>query len=195
MMETMEHDGTPARRSDRIQSSGGAPPPRRVLFFSVLVLWGIVWPVHPASSLAQVTYVVRFRLEKSTFLRGEPVFCQFVIGVEMVSGRMASHAEGIKSVLEGVEWCAQNGVQSRTHIWCNTPGSLYEPRPAPPTEYFLTISLERHKILQKYDMYFPAGAWPAYSSTCHRCGYLSADSDFQWLLGTGQAEQRAAQPA
>jgi len=128
------------------------------------------------------------------FGRGR-VFCQFVIGVEMVSGRMASHAEGIKSVLEGVEWCAQNGVQSRTHIWCNTPGSLYEPRPGPPTEYFLTISLERHKILQKYDMYFPAGAWPAYSSTCHRCGYLSADSDFQWLLGTGQAEQRAARPA
>jgi len=38
-----------------------------------------MWPVHPASSLAQVTYVARFRLEKSTFLRGEPVFCQFVI--------------------------------------------------------------------------------------------------------------------
>ena len=51
----------------------------------------------------------------------------------------------------------------------------------PPTEYFLTIALERHKILEKFGMYFPRDAWPNYSGACHRCGFLSADADFQWL--------------
>jgi hypothetical protein len=133
----------------------------------------------------------RLQTAVGRFGRGR-VFCQFVTGVEMVSGGFATYADGIKSALDGIEWCAQNGIQPRTHIWCNTPGSIYEPRQAPPTEYFLTISLERHRIMQKYRMYFPIGAQPHYSSTCHRCGYLSADSDFQWLLGTPEAPQRSA---
>lgn len=114
------------------------------------------------------------------------VSCQFVIGVEMVSGGFSTYAEGLKSVLEGIEWCAQNGVNPRTHVWCNTPGSLYEPKAAPPTEYFLTISLERHKILEKYGLNTCEETGRKYTSTCHRCGYLSADADFAWLLGPGE---------
>lgn len=125
------------------------------------------------------------------FGRGR-VLCQFVVGVEMVSGGCSTYAEGIRSVLAGVAWCAQNGIQPRTHIWCNTPGSKYEPRSVPPSEYFLAIALEHHRILEKYDMYFPQNARPYYSAACHRCGYLSPDADFQWLLPvqrTGREER------
>jgi hypothetical protein len=125
------------------------------------------------------------RLEQAAarFGRGRSM-TQFVVGVEMVSGGFTNYAEAIASVLEGIEWCAQQGIQPDTSTWFNTPGSFYETREVPPTEYFLSIALERHKILEKYDMYLPADAQPNFSAACHRCGYLSPDSDFQWLLGS-----------
>jgi len=121
----------------------------------------------------------------SRFGRGRSM-TQFVIGVEMVSGHFTNYTDGIASVLGGIEWCAQHGIQPDTSTWFNTPGSFYEQREVPPTEYFLSIALERHKILEKYGMYFPPDAEPNYSAACHRCGYLSPDSDFQWLLGSGE---------
>ncbi|MBI4516877.1 MAG: hypothetical protein HY699_13790 [Deltaproteobacteria bacterium] len=153
-----------------------------------------LWPeIVPGKNrhIGRREWMERLEGAVARFGRGR-AFCQFVVGVELVADGFASYADGIKSVLEGIEWCAQSGVQSRTHIWCNTPGSLYEPRQAPPTEYFLTIGLERHKILARHGMYFPTDARPHYSSTCHRCGYLSSDSDFQWLLGGSEDRSQEA---
>jgi hypothetical protein len=144
-----------------------------------------LWPeILPGKDrhIGRTVWTQRLLHAAERFGRGRAA-CQFVVGVEMVSGSFNTYADGIQSVLAGIEWCAQNGIQPDTTIWFNTPGSFYEPRMAPPTEYFLTVALERHKILDKYGMYFPHDARPNYSGACHRCGYLSPDSDFQWLLG------------
>jgi hypothetical protein len=146
-------------------------------------LWPVIVP-GKERAIGRTAWMDRLVRGVDRFGRGRSM-TQFVVGVEMVSGGFPNHTEAIKSVLEGIEWCARNGIQPDTSTWFNTPGSLYEQREVPPTEYFLSIALERHKILEKYDMYFPADAQPNYSAACHRCGYLSQDSDFQWLLGSG----------
>lgn len=144
-----------------------------------------LWPeVVPGKdrSIGRTAWLERLERAAERFGRGR-AFCQFVVGVEMVSGGFASFDDAIRSVLAGIEWCAERGIQPDTTTWFNTPGSVYEPRQVPPTEYFLTVALERHRILERHGMYLPADARPNYSAACHRCGYLSADADFQWLLG------------
>jgi hypothetical protein len=152
-------------------------------------VWGEeLWPeVVPGKdrTIGRTAWMERLVKAGNRFGRGRAM-TQFVVGVEMVSGRFTQYTDGMSSVLEGIEWCAQNGIQPDTSTWFNTPGSLYEQREVPPTEYFLSIALERHKILEKHGMYFPADALPNYSAACHHCGYLSPDSDFQWLLGSGK---------
>ena len=145
-----------------------------------------LWPeILPGKerTVGRSAWMERLVKAAELFGRGRSM-TQFVVGVEMVSGGFENYGKAIKSVLEGIEWCAQNGIQPDTSTWFNTPGSLYEHREVPPTEYFLSIALERHKILEEYDMYFPADAQPNYSAACHLCGYLSPDSDFQWLIGS-----------
>ncbi len=109
---------------------------------------------------------------------------RFVVGVEMVSPKGFSRLdEGIRSVLEGFEWCCRNGIQPDTTTWFNTPGSIYEERQVPPTEYFLAVMSERHKLMAGHDMYPPADE-PASFGHCPTCSYLSADNDFHWLERT-----------
>jgi hypothetical protein len=81
---------------------------------------------------------------------------------------------------EGFEWCCQNGIQPDIAIWMNTPGSIYEERQCPPTEYFLTVMSERHKLMVSHDMYPRAGEGGPFNH-CPACTYLSADIDFHWL--------------
>ncbi|MFQ5665561.1 MAG: radical SAM protein [Candidatus Binatia bacterium] len=152
--------------------------------FNMEVWEARLWPqIVPGKHrhVGRTAWMQRLCRAVERFGRGR-VLCQFVVGVEMVSGGFATYAEAIDSVVTGLEWCAHNGIQPRTHIWCNTPGSLYEPGKVPPTEYFLTVAREHHRLLEKYGMYFPREARPPYSVACHRCGYLSPDADFQWLL-------------
>lgn len=146
-----------------------------------------LWPeIVPGKNrhIGRANWMQRLAAAVDVFGRGR-VFCQFVVGVEMVSGAFERYQDGIASVLSGIEWCAENGIQPATHIWCNTPGAVYEPRQVPPTEYFLTIARERHAILERHGMYFPARAPRTYSASCHRCAYLSSDPDFQWLRDDG----------
>ena len=117
---------------------------------------------------------------------------QFVVGVEMVSPRgFRSFHEGTRSVLEGIEWCCQNGIRPHTTTWFNTPGSLYEENQPPPTEYFLTIAFERHKLMEKYGMHPAADDATSSYGRCHKSGYLSPDADFHWL----EVVERRASPA
>jgi len=147
-------------------------------------LWPEIVP-GKGSYVGRTVWMERLLKAAERFGRGR-AFNQQVVGVEMVSGRFEKYADGIKSVLEGIEWSVQNGIQPDTTTWFNTPGSIYEQREVPPTEYFLTVAVERHRILEKYDMYLPVDANPNYTAVCHLCGLLSPDSDFQWLLGLGK---------
>ncbi len=153
-------------------------------------LWDEIVP-GKQRHIGRRAWMDRLAAAAERFGRGRAL-CQFVVGVEMVSGAFSSFAEGLRSVIAGFEWCAQNGVQPRSHIWCNTPGSLYEPRPVPPTEYFLTLAREHYRITEKYGMRFPAEYRPPYTASCPRCGYLSADADFAWLLAGAGAEPASA---
>lgn len=143
-----------------------------------------LWPeVVPGKSKHVGRGLWMERLLLATEVFGARRACtQFVVGVEKVSPRgFRSLEEGTRSVLEGIEWCCRNGIRPHTTTWFNTPGSVYEEQQAPPTEYFLTVALERHKLMTKYGMY-PAAeiATPSYGQ-CHHCGYLSTDADFHWL--------------
>jgi len=79
MMETMELDGMCPRWTVGILCRKGVPCPERFCFSRVFILAAIVGLGFAPLALAQVSYVARFRLEKKTFLHGEPVFCVFAI--------------------------------------------------------------------------------------------------------------------
>ncbi len=79
MMETMRLDGT-RRPSTRATSCCKAIVSLRNFRFLAVFFWAAVaGAVLAPPARAQVSYVARFRMEKTAFLRGEPVFCEFTI--------------------------------------------------------------------------------------------------------------------
>jgi hypothetical protein len=62
----------------RMKSCGSACP-RLLSFPSMLLLLPMAHCLWPGSLGAQVSYVARFALDKSTYLLGEPIFCTFSI--------------------------------------------------------------------------------------------------------------------
>lgn len=143
-------------------------------------LWPEIVP-GKAKDVGRGPWVERLLVAREVF--GARRACtQFVVGVEKVSPRgFHSFHEGTQSVLEGIEWCCRNGIRPNTTTWFNTPGSLYEENQPPPTEYFLTIAVERHKLMTKYGMYPPGDEdTPSYGYSL-RSGGLSPDADFRWL--------------
>lgn len=73
-----------------------------------------------------------------------------VIGVELEApGGFRDPADGVRSNTEGFEWMAAHGIVPMMTVWKPKAGSVYYPRPTPPTEYFLEVGRARRRVLKK----------------------------------------------
>ena len=82
------------------------------------------------------------------------VFTVFVVGPEMTppSG-FRSFEEGVTSWKKAFAWLAERGVFAQTSVWQTEVGSPWERAEPPPTEYFLMVDFERHKIMNEAGLY------------------------------------------
>ena len=94
-------------------------------------------------------------IELSTEVFGSrDVFTVFVIGPEMSPPHgFRSFQEGIDSWRRAFEWLAQRGVFAQTSVWQTEVGSPWQDATPPPTEYFLKVDLERHRVMKEAQLY------------------------------------------
>jgi hypothetical protein len=91
----------------------------------------------------------------------------FVSGPEMVApGGFKSLEEGVESWARCFDWCLSHRIYPSHVVWQTEVGSPWADKEPPPTEYFLAVDQERHKLMVKYDLdktfyhyYFRAQAW------------------------------------
>lgn len=85
----------------------------------------------------------------SVFGRGH-VGTNFVIGPETAAaGGFSDLEDGVRSWREAFTWCVEHDVVPMTTVWKPKAGSVYADRQAPPTEYYLTVGLERRRLIKK----------------------------------------------
>ncbi len=114
----------------------------------------------------------------------------FVQGITMVCPEgYRSQDDSIRSELAGYEWCLQNRIYPITSQWLDLPGTAYCGRAQPPTEYFLTLAYERHKLLERYGKDFP---YRLIEGHCPRCGHSWTDDDFYFKLHIPQSVDGAS---
>ena len=116
------------------------------------------------------------------FERGHVVSNQ-VIGLELLPpDGFKTLEEGLASVLEGHEWLASHGVAPSWMNLITFPDSKAANLPVPPTEYFLKVGSETHKIILKHKLYTQTRFFFCYRG----CGIQSGDyARLRW----GEIEQ------
>ncbi len=126
---------------------------------------------------------------KELLLEGVEVFgngylsTNFVVGTELaVPGGFADQEQGLASVVEGFEWCLAHGILPFYQFWRCSPGSAFSEMnlPAVPTEYYLRVSIEHHRLMEKYDFYQLTD--PRKRASCHKCGIFYNSYDFPRLV-------------
>jgi hypothetical protein len=132
---------------------------------------------------------VGYQKWKELLLEGVEVFgngylsTNFVIGPEVaIPDGFKNYEEGLQSVVEGFEWCLQHGILPFYQFWRCSPGSLFSDMelPAVPTEYYLRISLEHHRLMEKYNFYQLTD--PRKRASCHKCGIFYNSYDYARLI-------------
>lgn len=115
------------------------------------------------------------------FERGHVISNQ-VIGCEMIPPHgFKTYQEALKSNLEGLEWMARRGIAPSWSPLFTYTSSKSKDASLPPTEYFIELGLEAHKIYLKYDLYTPTRAF-----FCYRMGVPSLSGDFARLRWDGE---------
>jgi len=126
---------------------------------------------------------------RDLLLKGVEVFgtghlsTNFVLGPEVViPDGFKSHEEAIASNLEGFEWCLQNGIFPFYQVWRCSPGSIYMDLELPPipTEYYLRLSYEHHKLVEKYQFFSITP--PRNRASCYKCGIFYMSYDYGRLM-------------
>jgi len=107
----------------------------------------------------------------------------FVLGPEIVMPEgFKDHEEAIESNLEGFEWCLENGIFPFYQQWRCSPGSAFMDMELPPapTEYYVRLGWEHHKLTEKYNIVplIP----PRNRASCYRCGCYYVSYDYGRLL-------------
>ncbi len=107
----------------------------------------------------------------------------FVVGPEVVAPEgFDDHEEAIESYSEGFDWCLRNGIFPFYQLWRCSPGSAYMDMELPPapTEYYLRLSYEHHKLCEKYQ--FASIIPPRNRASCYKCGIFYLSYDYGRLL-------------
>lgn len=117
------------------------------------------------------------------------VSTSLVAGVEMAAENgFKSVNAALESTLEGFEWFIQNGIEPSFTVWTVAPGSKFDGLPAPPTEYYVKLGIELHKLLKKYNMYFSLGYEKLGENSsrrnliCYKCCFANTSCDYPRLL-------------
>jgi hypothetical protein len=145
-------------------------------------LWPVIAP-GKAKFVGRENWMRRMVEAVEVFGRGH-VDTNFVVGAELVpppSDGGKTYSEGIKSVLEGYEWCLQNGIKPRhTFLWRST-GARFQDEKVLTTEYCLSIGYERYKLVNKYNMHHSPDD-PVGTGYCYKCKWFMTDIDHHRLL-------------
>jgi len=107
----------------------------------------------------------------------------FVLGPEIVMpDGFATQEEGIASNIEAFDWCLRNGIFPFYQVWRCSPGSVYMDMELPlaPTEYYLRLSWEHHKLVEKYQFFSVTP--PRNRASCYKCGIFYMSYDYGRLL-------------
>lgn len=99
------------------------------------------------------------------------VVSNFVAGAELiVPNGFKTVGEGLKSTLDGFEWLLQHGVSPSWTPFMGSEAIKLNAPQQPPTEYYLTIGIETHKLHQKYKLYGPSRGFFCYRMGCTTAG-------------------------
>ena len=107
----------------------------------------------------------------------------FVVGPEILLPEgFKSMEEGIESNRQGFEWCFQNGIYPFYQPWRCSPGSVYMEMDLPnvPTEYHLRLSIEHHKLQERYQFF--AITPPRDRASCYKCAVHYMPYEFGRLM-------------
>jgi hypothetical protein len=100
-----------------------------------------------------------------------------VLGLEMQPPEGFKDLEqGMESVLEGHEWMASHGIAPSWTPFITYTGTKIEDAPCPPTEYYLRVGIETHKMILKHKLYTPTRFF-----FCYRGGIIMGGCDFARL--------------
>ena len=103
----------------------------------------------------------------------------FVTGTETVPDHFSTHEAAIESVVDGFSWCIDNKILPCTTAWLPAPGSLWENKPEPPTEYYLKLGYEIHQLMKEKNFYKEIP--PEESCQCQECQDCSINIDYYYL--------------
>lgn len=126
---------------------------------------------------------------KELLLEGVGVFgtgylsTNFVVGPELVLPEgFKTQGEGLASVIEGFDWCLAHGIFPFYQFWRCSPGSMFADMDLPKvdTEYYLKVSIEHHRLFEKYNFYQMTD--PRKRATCNKCGIFYNSYDFVRLI-------------
>ncbi|MFQ5667323.1 MAG: radical SAM protein [Candidatus Binatia bacterium] len=96
----------------------------------------------------------------------------FTAGVEMVHPNGFGAIEpAVASTLEGFRWLLDRGIVPIFTVYTPTPGSALANMGPPPTEYFLTLCAQQHRLLNEYRVTLPA-------YNCVKCDVLGFEYDY-----------------
>lgn len=111
------------------------------------------------------------------FQRGHMLSNQ-VVGLELQppEGYYQDLARGKASVLEGHQWMIEHGVAPSWSPFVTYTGTRIENSPCPPTEYYLDIGMETHRMMMAHKLY-PS----SHLFFCYRSGMFMINADFARL--------------
>lgn len=112
------------------------------------------------------------------FGRGN-VGTNFVAGVEMASPEGFSHEEqGLESTFAGFEWLLRHDIRPSFSPWTVAPGSAWEDKTTPATQYFLAMGYELYNLQKKFNLTYDVGV----NASCYKCGVYTIPRDFPRLI-------------
>jgi hypothetical protein len=145
-------------------------------------LWPVIVP-GKHKFVGRDVWLKSIELSTEVFGAGQ-VFTVFVVGPEMNPPHgFQSVEDGIASWRRAFEWLAERGVFAQTAVWQTEVGSPWGNATPPPTEYFLTVDLERHRVMQEaglydktYHRYYRVNCWTCSQDYCRLvCGCKCPD--------------------
>lgn len=116
------------------------------------------------------------------FGRGN-VGTNLVAGVETAAPDGFAHEEQAQeSTLEGFAWLCRHDIRPSFSPWTVAPGSLWEDKATPGTDYSLRLGIELYNLQKKHDLTYDVGL----NAGCYKCGVYTIPRDFPRLLDPNQ---------
>lgn len=102
-----------------------------------------------------------------------------VAGVELAApNRFAEKEEALESTLDGFGWLCRHDIRPAFSPWTVAPGSAWEEKSPPDTEYSLRLGWELYNLHKQYKLTYDVGV----NAGCYKCGVFTIPRDFPRLI-------------